>query len=164
MPLTSNMELMLRWTHTSALDLSTVSDVAAYSVIDELASGTGLDQADRIWHDRRTLAAAAEDLDLAGSLTNAFGVTATFAKVKGLLIKNRNTTAGHVLSIGGDAASLALFTAVNDIYPLGPDGVFFIWEPSAAGKAVTAGTGDLLQIDAGANTISYDIIVIGTSA
>jgi hypothetical protein len=52
-----------------------------------LGTGTGANQADKLWSDTRTLAASAvEDLDLAGVLVDALGVTATFARVKGLII------------------------------------------------------------------------------
>ncbi|MCI0351567.1 MAG: hypothetical protein L0Z53_19260 [Acidobacteriales bacterium] len=165
MPLSSNLSLAINWNHTSALDLSTVTDNATVDYGDSLASGTGLDQCDLKFHDRRTLSATTEELDLAGSLTDAFGQTITFAKVKGILIHNRNTTAGQTLIIGGAAANaFPLFTDVTDKYTLGPDGKFLAWEPSLAGKAVTAGTGDKLKLDAGANTVTYDIVIFGTSA
>ena len=165
MALSVNLNAILSWSYTNALDLSTVTDAAQISVSDTLASGTGLDQADQIWHDRRTLAATSENLDLAGSLTNAFGATLTFARIKGILIKNRTATAGFNLTVGGAAANqFPLFSDVSDKLPIGPDGFFFYWDPSAAGKVVTAGTGDQLKIDAGANTVEYDIVLIGASA
>ena len=111
------------------------------------------------------MAATVENLDLAGGLTDAFGVTLTFAKIKAIAIHNLSVTPGEVLKIGGHAsAAFPLFDNATDIYPLGPNGIFFIWEPSLAGKVVTATTADLLKIDSGAATIQYDIVIIGTSA
>jgi len=46
---------------------------------------------------------------------------------------------------------------------VGPDGYLLVWSP-IDGYAVTATSADILQIDPGANTIAYDIVIIGTSA
>lgn len=163
--LSATLSFILNWTFTNALDLSTTSDSARLNKGDTLANGTGLDQADQLWHDTRSLAATTENLDLAGGITNAFGTTVTFARVKGILIHNKNTTAGHTLTIGGaSSAAFVLFVDTSDKYAIGPNGVFFAWEPSAAGKVVTATTADILKMDAGANTIAYDIWIIGATA
>ena len=44
--------------------LSTPEDVMTKSIIDTLANGTGLDQADVIWHDKNNLNSATLALDL----------------------------------------------------------------------------------------------------
>ena len=165
MTLQANLDLTARWNDRRALDLSTPVDAGAIALTDELLHGTAIDQADLLWHDRRTLAATSENLDLAGGLTDAFGQTLTFAKIKALLIKNRETIAGRTLKVGGHAtAAFLLFDNATDIYTIGPDGILLVWDPALAGKVVTATTGDLLKIDAGANTVAYDILLIGTSA
>ena len=156
------LNMILSSVHTNAFDLSTPSENLRLDLTDTLANGTSADQANEMWHDRRSLAATTESIDLAGSLTNIFGETLTFTSIVALIIHNRNTTVGHTLTIGGAAANaFTLFADTSDKYVLGPNGVFMVWEPSAAGKTVTAATGDILKMDAGANTISYDIIVIG---
>lgn len=129
-----------------------------------LADGTAIDQVDGWWRDRRSLAAAAEDIDLRGGLTDGFGVAIAFAKLKVLIIRNRSIVAGETLSVGGDAASVPLFGAVNDIINVGPGGLLVWVNPSLAGIAVTATTGDIIQVDSGAATIEYDIIVGGIKA
>lgn len=166
MSLTTNLELTLRWLNTSALDLSTAQENTRVSKDDELSNGTGaVDTADYIWSDTRSLAATTENLDLAGGLTNAFGVALTFARIKAILIHNKNTTAGNNLTVGGAASNaFPLFADDTDKYTIGPNGIFLIWEPSAAAKAVTASTGDILKMDSGASTITYDIIIVGSSA
>lgn len=137
-----------------------------YIFNDILADGTGLDQADVPWYDKaRSLAATSENLDLAsGSLTDGYGNTATFAKLKMLYIKNLSTTAGETLKIGGGTNPFLLFDDGSDIYDLGPNGIYFVWEPSLAGLPVTAATGDILKIDSGAATLTYDIAMVGASA
>lgn len=165
MSLATVLDLTLRWRHSNALDLSTVEDNGQLNLSDTLADGVVIDTADKKFTDTRSLAATSENLDLAGGLTDAFGATITFAKIKAIIIKNNSTTPGENLTIGGHAtAAFPLFSDVTDKYVLGPNGVFLIWEPSLAGKTVTATTGDLLKIDSGAATISYTIIIIGTSA
>lgn len=147
-------------------DSATINAPFSFSVSDDLADGTAIDQADMAWWDTdRNLNATTENIDLAGSLTDAFGATATFVKVKGILVHNKNTTAGETLKIGGAASNaFLLFDNATDIYELGPDGVFVVWEPSAAALPVTASTGDILKMDAGSANITYDIVVVGTSA
>ena len=164
--LATTLTLRLEGTYVNALDLSNVTDALSLNYSDTTADGTGLDQADIMWHDSRTLAATSEDLDLAGTLTGSFGTTVTFAKVKGILIKNTSTTATEILSVGGAAGNQFVnwVSATNDEINIGPNGVFLLFNPSAAGYAVTAGTGDLLKIDAGADTITYEITVWGTTA
>lgn len=132
---------------------------------DTLATGTSANQADLMWHDTRTLTATSEDLDLAGSLTDAFGDTLTLVKVKMILIHNKSTTATETLAVGGAAANQFVNWIGNssDIVNIGPDGLLLLWSP-VDGYAVTAATGDLLKIDSGSDTITYDIVVIGTSA
>lgn len=129
-----------------------------------LDDGTAIDEVDGWWRDRRTVTAAAEDLDLRGGLTDGFGVAIAFAKLKVLIIRNRSIVAGETLSIGGDAASVPLFGAVNDILKIGPGGINIWINPSLAGIAVTATTGDIIQVDPGAATIEYDVIIGGIKA
>lgn len=166
--LTAELVAKIGWLYQDELDLGNVLDVNSLEVTDELASGTAVDQADLIFHDRRTLTASAnDDIDLAGSLVDAFGDTLTFAKIKGILIRNRSTTVGDILNIGGGSANfINWIAAAGDIVKLGPGGVFLLWNPSTAGYAVTATTADILRITeaGGANSVDYDIVLIGTSA
>jgi len=169
MGLATNLDLTFRWLKSTALDLVSAQEQPTGGRVDwsdALSDGTGaVDTGDLVWSDRRSLASTTESLDLAGGLTDSFGAAITFARIKMIAIKNNNTSVGHNLIIGGAASNqFLLFTDSSDKYTLGPNGVFLVWEPSAAAKAVTASTGDLLKIDSGSNTVSYDIIIIGSSA
>ena len=95
--------VQLNSTLQNPLDLSTPADAFTKQYQDSLTNGTGANQGNRVWHDQRSAAAAPDDLDLAGSLTDAFGATVTFAKIVGIFIKNNSTTTAEVLSVGGDA-------------------------------------------------------------
>ena len=151
---------------TVSEDLSTPRDRFVYEFGDTLATGTGLDQADKLFHDTRPLAGTSEDFDLAAGHTSKFGVTITFVKIKMLFIKNRSTVAGETLAVGGAAGNQFINWVgdATDIINIQPNGFLHVWAPSLAGFAVTANTGDLLKIDSGAASFSFDIIIVGTSA
>jgi hypothetical protein len=133
-----------------------------------LANGTGANQADLRFADRRTLAASAsESLDLAGSLVDALGTTLTFARVKALLVEASSANTNNVV-LGG-AASNAFVNWVSDATDkvvIRPGGLLLLVAPGATGYAVTAATGDLLQVanSGGTTGVTYDITIIGSSA
>ena len=165
--LESSLQIAISGVLTNALDLSTPDDSLSKSFRDSLATGVGLDMADRMWHDTRTLVGTSEEIDLAGVLTDGLGEVLTFAKVKGIMIFNKATSAAFNLTVGGSLIGVCFINWVSDFSDkivIGPGGCFVLWNPSLAGYAVTAGTGDKLKIDSGANQVEYDIIIIGTSA
>lgn len=131
-----------------------------------LKTGTGSGQADVVWSDRRTLAGAgSEVLDLAGSLTNSYGGTVTFAKVKAVFIRNRATTDGYDLRAGPDATNgwVGMFLDATDRIRVAAGGCHVWYDPN--GQAVTAGSTDELFVqNDGAGSVDYDIVIIGTSA
>lgn len=153
---------------SSALDLSTASAPLTLNKNVKLTDGSGLNQANLVFSDRRTIAASgSESLDLAGVLVDALGATLTFARVKALLV---SAAAGNTNSVlVGGAASNAWATwadaADNEII-VKPGGAFALIAPDASGYAVTASTGDILQIaNSGSGTsVTYDIVIIGASS
>lgn len=133
--------------------------------IHDLAYGTGKDQCDLKFYDRRTLLAGNnDDLDLAGGLTDERGQTLTFARIKLIYIRNLMSTVGYKLNVGGGANPFATWLgAAGDIVTIGPDGELRLFDPSAAAYAVTAGTGDILRITAVGGNITYDVLLLGAS-
>lgn len=168
MALDTRLSVSLSATATSALDLVAVS--APLSVVKNvmLANGTGANQADKVFSDQRTLTASAtEDLDLAGVLTDAFGATITFARIKVIMVSASSSNSNNVL-VGG-AASAQFINWVSDPTDkvvIRPGGVLLLACSDATGYAVTATTGDLLRIgnSAGGTSVVYDIVLIGSSA
>lgn len=161
---TATLTVSLSALLTNALDLVTPAANLAYAKNKSFTNGTGADKIQAIFSDTRSLTTGAnEDLDLAGSLTSALGATITFTKVKALLISSAaaNTTN---LSVGPAASNgwAAAFGDASDKIVVRPGGMLLLTAPDANGLAVTAGTGDLLNIanSAGA-TASYDIIILG---
>lgn len=131
------------------------------------ANGTGASQADMVFADQRTIAASTtEDLDVAGgALVDAFGNTFTIAELKVLMVCAAAANTNNVV-LGGDANSVPFFGDATDIVSIKPGGCFQLADPSAGGYAVTAATGDIIQVaNSGAGTtVTYDIIIAGSSS
>lgn len=133
-----------------------------------LTSGTGANQADRIWAAETTLAASGStSIDLAGVLVDAIGTSLTFVRIKGLYVRALSTNTNNVLVGGAGSNQWAtwLSAATTNII-VRPGGIFALFAPDATAYTVTAGTGDILQIaNSGAGTsVTYDIAIIGASA
>ena len=164
--LTAALKLSCDGVYSNDLDLSVAKDTVNYPLKQTFANGTGLNQINTFWSDRRTIAASsADDLDLAGGLTDAFGNVLTLTKVKGLIISAALANTNDVV-IGGDASAAfyAFLGAANDTIILKPGAWFALCNPSAAGYAVTATTGDILQIanSSSGSSVTYDIVILGT--
>lgn len=169
MPLDSKLLVTVSAKLTNPQDLGEAVATALKSSSVTLASGIAAGQADRVFADTRTLAASGtEDLDLAGVLVDPLGATLTFAKVKGIVVVAAAANTNNV--VVGAAATNAwagLLNATGTV-TLRPGAAFagFAGAADANGYTVTGATGDLLKVaNSGAgSTVSYDIIVIGTSA
>ncbi len=130
-----------------------------------LATGTGANQSDLIYSDQRTLnASASETLDLT-ALTNAFGAAINFAKVKAILIKASSGNTNNVAYGNATAPFIGPLSVGTATISLPPDGAMMLAAPGS-GWTVTGGSADEIKIanSAGSTTVTYDIIIIGTSA
>lgn len=160
-----NVIVKLDALQTSALDLGSAQFPLAFDWTTLLANGTGAGQASQVWSDTRTLgASASENLDLAGGLTNAFGVTLTFTKVKLIMVRASpaNNAANNVNVSRASSNGVTVFLAASDGLTLSA-GAVFVWA-DPAGQTITAGTGDLLTVanSAGTNSVDYSIVIVGT--
>lgn len=167
MALTSTLRIVASLLETSALDLVTASAPVDFAERITLASGTGANQADKVFSDTRTLAASAtEDLDLAGSLAGALGGSVVFARIKGLIVRAADGNTNNVNVIRPASNGVPLFLAAGDGIPVKPGGTFVWIAPDATGIAVTASTGDLITFtnSGGTTSVTYDVIIIGASA
>jgi len=132
------------------------------------AEGAGANQANRIWHDQRTLTASStEDLDLSGSaLLDPYGVAVAFARVKLIAVIAAAGNTNNVL-LGGVANGLSTWLAPQTTGTLAvrPGAWVVHCDPSATGMAVTAGTADLLHVanSAGGSSVTYDIYIAGSA-
>lgn len=162
---TGSMKFNVQGSLSNTIDLGSRSYNITYNKGYSLSNGTGADQANIIWSDTRTISASSnDDLDLAGGLTDAYGATITFTKIKGILVyayaENSN-----ILQIGGAASNAFVnwVASATDIINLRPGGSFGITVTDATAYAVSAGTGDILRLTNGGagSSVTYDIMLIG---
>lgn len=166
-----DIKTSLNWSFQDQLALATLSDVSKLEYTGSLSDGTATNQADKLWHDQRVLSPTSfEDLDLTNLTNTLFGSTITInlARVKVLLIINTSTTGGDDLLVGGagnaNNAWSAPFNADQDAKIELPADSTLLLTNKPAGWVVTGGSSDILRIDnPTANSITYKIVVVGTS-
>lgn len=168
MGVTTDVGVSVSVKNTGATDLSSPVDTLLKTYGVHLESGAGAGKADRVFHDQRTLAASAtENLDLAGSLADAFGVAQVFARVKAIIIRAAaGNTNNVIVGAHGSADFVGLLNAAGTI-TLRPGATFaaFSGSADATGMVVTATTADLIKVanSAGSTSVTYDVIVVGNS-
>lgn len=167
MSLTATVSASINAKQTRALDL--ISGVANLSktVSASFTDGAGADQANLIWSDGRQIAASSnEDLDLSGSLTDVHGQAVVFARIKAILIKAAAGNTNNVRLTRPASNGVPLFLAAGDGIDIQPDGVFLWMAPTAAGVAVTASTGDLLNVanSSSGSVVDYEVVIIGAAS
>lgn len=167
MSLTATVRVSVKAAHTRALDLGTPAYNLAKAIDLAFASGTGSSQADLMFTDTRTVAASGTDaLDLAGSLTDAYGTTLTFVELRAVVVTAAAANTNNVRVNRPASNGVPLFLAAGDGIDVPPGG-FFAWGCPADGKVtVTASTGDLLNLDnsTSGTSVTYDIVILGVSA
>ncbi len=167
--LTANLRVSLVASLASALDLGAQGQVPLnFAKAAEFANGTGANQANQLFFDERTIAASSsEELDLAGSLTNAFGETITFTKVKGIVIFALAANTNNVV-VGGAAehAFAAMFDDAADELVIRPGGLFVLTAPNVDGMAVGAGASDKLKVanSSSGTGVTYQIAIWGVAS
>lgn len=164
--LATTISAAVNWNLVSDLDLSDPSDKATLAFTDSLASGTSADQATKVWHDRGTIAnGGSASIDLAGSLTDAFGNALVFTKVKGFFLINRGVASGtSYTETSGEniivSTSNILFLASNGMI-VEPAGIILFTSPKV-GAAVTATSADTITLTrAGSATVTYEVVIWG---
>lgn len=164
---TADLAVRIDGAYVRAGDLGQPVTPLAERALVRLTPGTAAGQADLVFADTRSISASAsEDLDLAGGLTDPFGVTLTFAKVKAIYIQAKATNTNDVV-VGGAASNgfAGPFGGTTPTVSVKPGGVLLIAHPGA-GWTVTASTSDLLKVanSSSGSAVAYDVIVVGTSS
>lgn len=149
-------------------DNASVADPTLMAVLEyqkALTDGRGADSADVVYVTSFNLAAGANlDIDLNGGANEtAFGDALAFAKLRGIMLLNDDTTDGDVLRLGGiGATGLVNWISANTAYVTVGPGMFLIHRTDATGYAVTAGTADILRItNPGSNAIAGRLAIWG---
>lgn len=171
--LTSKFEIKINTTLLDTGDLGNTQDlIQSITTLADLSNGTGINAANAIFHDTRTLASTVTEnidiYDFAGT-RDPVGDVYTLARVKVLYVRNKATTAGENLEIGGEGSAAAWNTPFDASdtgkVMIGPGGCLMLINPSAAGWTVTDASNHLLKIEnAGAGSIDYDLIIIGANS
>jgi hypothetical protein len=129
------------------------------------ANGTAADQVDLKYTKTLTLAATPTTLDLT-ALTDVFGNSINFARVRSITLKHKGTTDGQNVTVSGGAANpwTGIITGNLILFPstANNNGVIVLWAPGTTG-AVVSGASKTLKLDPGANTITVDIEICGAS-
>lgn len=163
--LTATLGVALQALFTNTVDVGSASYPVNFSPSIPFTDGAGANQVNKLFSDQRTLAASAtEDLDLNGTLLDVFGNAFSPTKIKGIIIFADAGNTNDVIVGGASANQFAsMFGAATHTVKIQPGGFLALATPSAAGYALTAGTGDLLKIanSAGGSAVTYTILVIG---
>ncbi len=149
------------------IDVGTVSHVINSVFTNAFANGTTINKANEMFVDTRTVTASGTDaLDLYGGLTNGVGTAINFTSIKAIIVSADSANVNDV-QIGGALTGVAFINWVanfSDIVNVKPGGMFCLVAPTAAGYAVTASTGDILNItnSSSGSSVIYTIVLIGT--
>jgi hypothetical protein len=168
MSLTAKLTMALIAELTSEQDLATGRAPLSWAETFSLTDGSGTNEANRIFHDERTIAASSnDDIDLAGVLIDIFGATLTLARVKVMIVKSDIGNA-NTLAVGAAASNtwVGPFGGATHTTVVRPGGLHVSVAPDATGWPVTAGTGDQLRIANGGagSSVTYKIGLIGVGA
>jgi hypothetical protein len=145
---------------------TTNSGTLAWQLGAALTNGTGAGKARYIYVWTGTIAGAAtQDFDLAGALTDFFGNTITFAKVKGIVLTHSSSTTATSVSLDGSVTNAfkTYLGGTNPTVKVNNGYSFALMGSDATGYAVTAGTGDVLRVlnNDGTNTATVSLVVYG---
>lgn len=132
-----------------------------------LPNGTSAGQIDAAYIEDTSAAGSAATFDLRGSLTNEVRTAGTqaFTDVVAFWIDNTATATGKTLEVGaGSNPWITWVKATGDAVKVPAGGFLFWYAGDVDDIQTTATTGDVLTIDPGANTIGFQVGVLGRSA
>ena len=163
--MTISLEVLarIRGTVSATSDAGTPSCPISASNTNTLTDGTGASQGNAYYEDAFSIASAGTaNYDLAGSLADPLNVTKVFTAVKAIMVIADSTNTTNLTIGNGTNPLVGPFDDGTATVTLKPGGTFLITDPSAAGMAVAAGTGDVLKIVNGSGaTATGRICVIG---
>lgn len=179
------LSMTLKATQVLSLDGATKSAAAALgdAITKALTTGTGPNQADKIWADAaRTInSGSSEDIDLydlaafdigAGAGKGPMGQAIALAEVVALLVYVDPVSTGK-LWIGGKNTAAAWQSAFHldgvaddgaGVGPFGPGGGCLLFEPNDPAFLVADTSNHLLKMRATGGNVTYYPIVLGRSA
>lgn len=164
MEIAGKTRISIRINGTKALDLSAPTDEFVLPNTEiTWTHGTGLNQAEVIWHDERTLAnGVSELLDLSEGLVDAYGDPVAFRSITAIYIHNGSVDAS--LLVGGLVINAwrTWFLATTEL-ALGPNGHIYADSP-IDGWQVVNDEKDQLSFEhdgTGSDPLTYRIMLLG---
>lgn len=144
-------------TSTPAGDLSATTKDQVIDLSMDFPNGTGVGAANNGYIKEITISGAGNtDIDLAAGLTAPDGTSLIFTSIRYVVIKSRST---GVMTITRPASNGApIFKAAGDGIDLNAGGKFEYYDPT--GFAVTAGTGDLINVANAAGTAQKVLLIV----
>lgn len=161
---TSTVSVRIQALLQNTLGLATGSANIDRALSSALASGVGANQADKVYSEVGKSLAGNYDLDLAGVLTDAFGVALTFARVKALVVIADPTNTGQIIIGNGANPFFGMFGAAAHTCNVRAGGCAVFFAPDATAWPVTAATADILRFAPSAGTQLMDFAILGASA
>ena len=165
MSVTSNITTIVAVNQTGTAGLGTTSNVINASVTTAFSSGTGSGAVDTCLALAGTIAATTLDVSINGTQTDAFGVTLAMARVKLSYVRNKATNDSYTLTVGAAASTIfSSWISTNTEYVNVPaSGILLLTAPLATG--FTAGSSNkLLRLASGANSVAYELVILGCTA
>lgn len=158
-----DIALRINLTQVGSNDLGSPKMATSIEKVLSLVEGTAAtNQANLLFADTRTIAASGnEDIDLAGSLTGAFGAVITAAEVIAIFVSAAEANVNNVnVTRPASNGFIGPFLAASDGLSVKPGEWALL--ASQSGWAVTAATGDLLNVaNSGSGTgVTYDILIV----
>lgn len=164
MSLQGKVNLRFDFENTAVQDSGSRSAKITKASLLAFLDGTGLGQVQKVYADDVSVIQSVNtDVDLAGVLTDQFGVALTFTAIKGVLVVAGSANPGN-LTVGNVTNGITSpFGAATHSQIVAPGGWYGNFNPSAAGFTVTAATADLLRIAsaATAGTYTFSVYVVG---
>lgn len=149
--------------YTNSAGVAALDAKISEELLVEFLTGSGLDQASKVYTEALSIAASSsETLDLT-TLTDPLGAALSFGAVKAVVILADATNANTILV--GNAASnqwAAPFDAATDVVKVMPGGALVLLNPTAAGWTVDSTHKSLkLANSAGGSVVTGSLVVIG---
>ena len=166
--LKSTLSAQLGWTWRDVAGTLVVIDSNRLAFDADLADGAGSAEADAIWHaaDQTLLAGQAMTLELDALAQSIFGdiITIPLAKVKAILIVNKNGGQSGSLVVGGAAANAwsAPFGTPGDTVCVMP-GSPLVLANLCDGWDVPPGS-HALRLEAVGQPVTFDVAILGVLA
>lgn len=132
----------------------------------EMNNGTADGEIDRVWSTRSGTVTAASPvtIDLAGSINSVLdsGVTVVLVDLQFVVIKN--TASSGNLIVGTHANNVGFIGGGTSGSIVIPPGGWIAIDLGTSGLAIGAGSSDILEFDASAGTVTYEVMFCGRSA